>query len=84
MTCNEFLNNNFVEITRTKSDFTFLGEDISSENKGYGPECSDEKREREERGMETGGTGTEGWSGFLGKNKEEQKNSKGLQKCRNK
>lgn len=81
MTCNEFLNNNLVEISRIQADFTFLGEDISSENKGYDPECSDVKREREEcAGSETGSTGTEGWRSCFGN----KNNLNDLQKCRNK
>lgn len=77
MTCNEFPSNNFVEISRIQSDLTFLGEDISSENKGYDPERFDVKREREEcAGIETGSTGIEGQSSFF----SNKNNLKDLQK----
>lgn len=77
MTCNEFFTDNFVEISRT--DFTFLDEDVSSENKGYDPGCSDVKREACAR-TEIGSTGTEGWSSFFGN----KTNLKDLQEYRNK
>lgn len=76
MTCNEFLNNNFVEITRTKSDFTFLGEHISSENKGYDAECSDEKREREERGWRPRALEPRNGAVSLGKTRKNKRNRK--------